>query len=191
MPNHNPLLNTGLRWLWITILFFIIDQITKQMAVDFFVTPGGRFEVMPFFNFTLAYNKGAAFSFLADQGGWQIIFFSSISSIVSIGLIYWLYTLPAKNRWLSISLCFILAGALGNLYDRLFVEKGVIDFIDLYFNSYRFPAFNIADSVIFIGAGMMLWDSFMNPQNESGNADKDEAAKKSSNGNRSSDSRKV
>lgn len=164
MLSKTPVLQTGLRWLWITVLFYIVDQVTKNMAVDYFVQPGGRFEVMPFFNFTLAYNKGAAFSFLADQGGWQVHFFSTISILVSLGLLYWLYTLPSKNRWLSISLSFILAGALGNLHDRLLVEQGVVDFIDWYYGSYHFPAFNIADAVIFLGAIMMLYDSFMHPQ---------------------------
>jgi signal peptidase II len=166
MPSRKPILETGLRWLWIVVLFFIIDQITKQMAVDYFVNPGDRFEVMPFFNFTLAYNKGAAFSFLADQGGWQVIFFTTVSSVVSIGLLYWLYTLPAKNRWLSISLCLILSGALGNLYDRVTLGM-VVDFIDWYYENYHFPAFNVADAVIFLGAAMMLYDSFMHPQDDS------------------------
>jgi len=165
MLNKTPLLQTGLRWFWIVIVFFIIDQVTKNMAVDYFVNPGGRVEVMPFFNFTLAYNKGAAFSFLANQGGWQVVFFTTVSSVVSIGLLYWLYTLPAKNRWLSIALCLILAGAVGNLYDRVMLGQ-VVDFIDWYYGDYHFPTFNIADSVILLGAAMMLYDSFMHPQDE-------------------------
>jgi len=163
MHSKPSIFDTGLRWLWIAVIFFIIDQVTKQMAVDFFVEEGGRFEVMPFFNFTLAYNPGAAFSFLADQGGWQVIFFASISSIVGVGLLYWLYTLPAKNWWLSISLSLIFSGAMGNLYDRVTLEK-VVDFIQLYYEDSYFPSFNVADSVIFLGAAMMLYDSFFNPQ---------------------------
>jgi len=166
MLNKTPFLQTGLRWLWIVIIFFIIDQITKQMAVEYFVYPGsGRVEVMPFFNFTLAYNKGAAFSFLANQGGWQVAFFTIVSSVVSLGLLYWLYTLPAKNRWLSIALCFILSGALGNLYDRVTLGM-VVDFIDWYYGDYHFPTFNVADSVILLGAAMMLYDSFMHPEDD-------------------------
>jgi signal peptidase II len=161
----NPLLQTGWRWLWIAVIFFIIDQVTKGIAVDYFVTPGGRFEVMPFFNFTLAYNKGAAFSFLADQGGWQVIFFSTVSSVVAIGILYWLYTLPAKNWWLGIALSLILGGAMGNLYDRLVLGQ-VVDFIDWYYQDYHFPAFNVADSVIFLGAFMMIYDSFKNPEEQ-------------------------
>ena len=172
-----PVLDTGLRWLWIAVVFFIIDQITKQIAVNYFVVPGGRFEVMPFFNFTLAYNKGAAFSFLANQDGWQVFFFASISTVVSIGLLYWLYTLSAKNRWLSIALCLIFSGAMGNLYDRVTLGQ-VVDFIDWYYGNYHFPAFNVADSVIFLGAAMMLYDSFMHPQQDQKTSSKKETAAK-------------
>jgi len=161
---HSPLFQTGLRWLWISVLFFILDQWSKQFAVSHLML-GEQFEVMPFFNFTLAYNKGAAFSFLADQDGWQVIFFTTISTVVSIGLLYWLYTLSAKNRWLSIALCLILSGAMGNLYDRITLGQ-VVDFIHWFYEDYHFPAFNIADSVIFLGAAMMIYDSFVNQPNE-------------------------
>ena len=152
---------TGLFWLWLTILFFIVDQVTKTIAVDYF-TEVGRYEtveVMPFFNFVLRYNTGAAFSFLADAGGWQVLFFSSIASLVSLGILYWMFTIPASNRWLGIALSLILAGALGNLYDRITLGK-VVDFIDWYYQNYHWPAFNIADAVIMLGAAMMLLDGF-------------------------------
>jgi len=176
MHKNEGILSTGLRWLWIAVIFFILDQVTKQMAVNYFVEQGGRYEVMPFFNFTLAYNPGAAFSFLANQGGWQVIFFSSISSIVGVGLLYWLYTLPAKNWWLSISLTFIFSGAMGNLYDRVTLGY-VVDFIDWYYGDKHFPAFNIADSVIFVGAAMMLYDSFFNPQENEKDSNKKTSSK--------------
>ena len=182
MPNDSTIkkpsfFDTGLRWIWIALIFFIVDQITKQVAVDYFVVEGGRFEVMPFFNFTLAYNKGAAFSFLANQGGWQVFFFATISTVVSIGLLYWLYTLKASNRWLSISLSLIFSGAMGNLYDRVTLGK-VVDFIDWHYASYHFPAFNVADAVIFLGAAMMLWDSFFHQQEENKSSSKKETASK-------------
>ena len=182
MPNDSAIkklsvFDTGLRWLWIALIFFIVDQITKQIAVDYFVVEGGRLEVMPFFNFTLAYNRGAAFSFLANQDGWQVFFFATISSVVSIGLLYWLYTLKASNRWLSISLSLIFSGAMGNLYDRVTLGK-VVDFIDWYYASYHFPAFNVADAVIFLGAAMMLWDSFFHQQEENKSSSKKETASK-------------
>lgn len=157
---NKPVLTTGMKWLWITVIFFILDQWTKQFAVSH-LNYREVFEVMPFFNFTLVYNEGAAFSFLANQGGWQVYFFTTVSSVVSLGLLFWLYTLDAKKEWwLSVSLSLILSGAMGNLYDRVTMGK-VVDFIDWYYGTYHFPAFNIADAVIFLGAAMMLWDSFV------------------------------
>ena len=161
-------LQTGLQWLWVTIIFIVVDQATKLYAVYYFnevVGVNAVVEVMPHFNFVLRYNPGAAFSFLADQGGWQVVFFSSVSILVSIALIIWLYSLSAKQKWLSLSLSFILAGAIGNLIDRIRIEK-VVDFIDWYYGSYHWPAFNIADSVIMLGAVMMLLDGFFNKVEE-------------------------
>ena len=167
-------MQTGLFWLWITVLFFVLDQWTKNLAVSYFVG-SDRYsvvEVMPYFNLVLRYNTGAAFSFLADQGGWQVYFFTSIASVVSLAILYWMYTLPAKNRWLSIALAFILAGAIGNLFDRIMLGK-VVDFIDWYYQDYHWPAFNIADAVIMLGAVMMIWDSFMHPQESDSNSNKE------------------
>ena len=160
-------METGLKWLWLTVIFLILDQVTKHIAVSYFNSIGvyETVEVMPFFNFVLRYNPGAAFSFLADAGGWQVAFFSTISIIVSLAIVYWMYTIPAKNRWLSCALALILAGALGNLYDRLMLGK-VVDFIDWYYESYHWPAFNIADGVIMLGAVMMLLDGFINPEDK-------------------------
>ncbi|TQV86402.1 signal peptidase II [Aliikangiella coralliicola] len=155
-------LQTGLQWLWLTILFFIVDQVTKHLAVAY-IEPYETIEVMPFFNLVIRYNPGAAFSFLADAGGWQVFFFSAVSILVSLGILYWMYTIPAAQKWLSCALALILAGALGNLYDRLTLGE-VVDFIDWYYQDYHWPAFNIADSVILLGAAMMLIDSFINPE---------------------------
>jgi len=156
----HSLMQSGFKWLWITLLFFIVDQYTKQLIVENF-TEREVLEIFPMFNLTLAYNRGAAFSFLANQDGWQVLFFTTISSVVSVILLWWLYTLNAKKDWwLSISLSLILSGAIGNLYDRITLEK-VVDFIDFYYASHHFPAFNVADSVIFLGAAMMIYDSFV------------------------------
>jgi len=151
---------SGLRWFWLAVIFLVLDQISKQYVVEHLYL-GERINLLPVFDFTLRYNTGAAFSLFADQGGWQVYFFTSISILVGGGLVYWLYTLPAKSWWLSIGLNLILAGALGNLYDRISMGK-VTDFILVYYQDWYFPAFNIADSVIFIGAMMMLYDSFAN-----------------------------
>jgi signal peptidase II len=168
LASHNlKPMQTGLQWLWLTVIFLVLDQVTKHLAVSYFNSVGvyETVEVMPFFNIILRYNPGAAFSFLADQGGWQVIFFSTVSIVISLAIIYWMYTISAKNRWLSIALALILAGALGNLYDRLLLGK-VVDFIDWYYEDYHWPAFNIADSVIMLGAVMMLLDGFINPENK-------------------------
>lgn len=175
-PHNLTPMQTGLKWLWLTVFFFVVDQVTKYLAVTH-IGDYETIEVMPYFNLVLRYNTGAAFSFLADQGGWQVIFFTVVSSVVSFGILYWMYTLPAKNRLLSIALALILAGALGNLYDRVTLGK-VVDFIDWYYESYHWPAFNIADSVIMLGAAMMLFDSFFGQdeqkksQSEAGNNEK-------------------
>jgi len=166
-PHQLTPLQTGLKWLWLTVIFLLLDQLTKYLAVTY-IQPHESIEVMPFFNLVIRYNPGAAFSFLADQGGWQIVFFSAISGLVSLGILYWLYTIPAKNRWLSIALSLILAGAIGNLYDRLTLGK-VVDFIDWYYGAYHWPAFNIADSVILLGAVMMLLDGFFGTQERNSN----------------------
>lgn len=163
MPDNKlAVTQTGLQWLWLTILFLVIDQVTKHLAVAH-IQPYETIEVMPFFNLVIRYNPGAAFSFLANEDGWQVIFFSTVSIVVSLGILYWMYTIPAKSRWLACALAFILAGALGNLYDRLTLGE-VVDFIDWYYGEYHWPAFNIADSVIMLGAVMMVIDGFLNTE---------------------------
>ncbi|WP_144393283.1 signal peptidase II [Pleionea sediminis] len=156
----NKAWNSGLRWIWITIVVFIIDQWTKVWATGA-LGQGQIIEVMPHFDFRLAHNYGAAFSFLADAGGWQVWALAAFALAVSVGLIVWLYRLKAEYRWLSITLCFILGGALGNVYDRISYGY-VIDFIDWYVakDGYHWPAFNIADSAVFVGAMMLLIDAF-------------------------------
>jgi signal peptidase II len=111
----------------------------------------------------LAHNSGAAFSFLANQGGWQRWFFAGIALVVSVALVIWLKKLPRSNRWLAIALALILGGAIGNVYDRI-VLGHVVDFLDVYWGRAHFPAFNIADSAITVGAIMMGIDVIKNPK---------------------------
>jgi len=173
-------MQTGLQWHWVTLFFFILDQATKHYAVYYFSEVVGRYdvvEVMPYFNFVLRYNPGAAFSFLADQGGWQVFFFSGISILVSIALIIWLYSIPAKQKQLSLALTLILAGALGNLYDRIVIGE-VVDFIDWYYGDYHWPAFNIADAVIMLGAALMLLDGFFAKDESDDESAKSKSSKK-------------
>jgi len=155
---------TGLKWLWLTLVCLIADQITKHLvasSMDLYQS----INVLPFFNITYVHNLGAAFSFLADQGGWQRWFFSAIAAIASLVFTVWLAKTPKNNRFLCIAFALMLSGALGNLTDRLLFGY-VIDFLDFYVSNHHWPAFNIADSMIFIGAILMIIDSFKNPENK-------------------------
>jgi len=147
-----------LRWLWLGVLVLVLDQATKYLAVsglDLHVPVA----VLPSLNLTLTYNAGAAFSLLGDAGGWQRWFFSAVSIGVSAGIVVWLHRLPREAGWLACSLALVLGGALGNLVDRIRIGA-VVDFIDLYHASWHWPAFNVADSAISIGAVMLLVSAF-------------------------------
>ena len=147
------------QFLWLGISFFVIvtDQLTKTWATDN-LPFAQSVALTPFLNFTLLHNTGAAFSFLADAGGWQRWFFIGLAAIISIGLFIWILRLSAKQRWLGIALALILGGAIGNLIDRI-IYGYVIDFIDFYYQQWHWPAFNIADSAISIGVFMLLIDA--------------------------------
>ena len=150
-----------LHWLWLTLLIIILDQLSKQVA-SAMLQLYQPIPVMPLFNFTLAHNYGAAFSFLSDAGGWQRYALAIVALVTSIGITVWLKRLPKDDPWMAVSLSLILGGAIGNLYDRV-VLGYVVDFLDFYWNVSHFPAFNIADSAITIGAVMMLIDLIRNP----------------------------
>lgn len=156
-----------LKWLWLSLAIIVIDQITKWSVV-FTLEYGEQVAVFPTFNLTHVYNTGAAWSFLADAGGWQRWFFSVIGIGVSAVLVVWLRRMPRADVWLAIAVALILGGAVGNLIDRVFLGH-VIDFLDFYWppadswNARHFPAFNIADSGITVGAVMMIIDMIRNP----------------------------
>lgn len=144
-----------LKWLWLSGVVILIDQVTKVVA-DKTLSLHEYIPVIPgFFNWTLAYNEGAAFSFLDDAGGWQRWFFTALALVVSIVLILWLKRMQSHERWSAIALSLIIGGAIGNLIDRL-IYGHVIDFIDWYYQNYHWPAFNIADSAIFLGAALLI-----------------------------------
>jgi signal peptidase II len=147
-------------WLWISAVVIVLDQITKQAIESRFVF-GESLTITSFFNLVLAYNKGAAFSFLADAGGWQKWFFTFISVAASILIIY-LLRKHSTEKLFSFALAFILGGALGNLIDRILYGH-VIDFVQVHGAGYYFPAFNIADSAITLGAILLIWQSFQKP----------------------------
>jgi signal peptidase II len=147
------------RWLWLAIVVVIVDQGTKMLAEHLLVLHEPR-AVFPSFNFFLTYNTGAAFSFLRDAGGWQRWLFAGISTAVGIFIAVWLLRIPSRQRWLACALALVLGGAVGNLIDRLFRSGGgVVDFIDVYYGTWHWPAFNIADSAISIGAVMLVWSA--------------------------------
>lgn len=144
--------------LFFIVIIILLDQWTKYIAVTH-LAYAQPVSVLPVLNWTLLYNYGAAFSFLSDAGGWQRWLFTIISSVVSIGFLVWLFFMP-KAQWLMRwSLTFVIAGALGNLIDRMLLGY-VVDFISVYWQQNYFPAFNLADSAITFGAGLMIVDAF-------------------------------
>ena len=147
------------RWYVVAIVLLIADQLAKYTITQNFLY-GEYINIFPGLGFTLVHNTGAAFSFLSDAGGWQRWLFLIISLAASIVLIVWLYRLKASQFFLSTSLALILGGALGNLYDRIFLGY-VIDFIDFYYGMYHWPVFNIADASITLGAVFLIFESFL------------------------------
>lgn len=147
------------RWLGLSALIIIIDQISKQWISGHF-SYGEVLPVTGFFNLVLAHNKGAAFSMLSDAGGWQRWMFSAIALIASIW-ITWLLRRHPQQKLFCFALSMVLGGALGNLIDRISYGY-VVDFLDFHWSGHHFPAFNAADSAITCGAALLLLDSFTN-----------------------------
>ncbi len=135
-------------------LIAVLDQITKIWA-DTTLAMYEQIPITGFFNITKAYNYGAAFSFLDNEGGWQRWFFTLISLVVSIVLCVWLYRMKRAEKWLSLSISLILGGAIGNLIDRAWYGY-VVDFIQVYWQTSYFPSFNIADAAISCGTVLLL-----------------------------------
>lgn len=145
---------TGLRWLWVSVVLIIVDHLSKAWVAQHLIFQE-PIRVLPFFNLTLAYNTGAAFSFLNSAAGWQNIFFTLLAFVVSLFLLVWLSRVRVTERWLSIGLCLILGGALGNAWDRLTLHY-VIDFLSFHWGDWHFAIFNIADAGISVGAFMLF-----------------------------------
>ncbi|MFA5531227.1 MAG: signal peptidase II [Thiohalomonadaceae bacterium] len=153
-----------MRWLWLSALVVVIDQVTKTLASNL-LNLYEAVPVLPGLNLTLMHNTGAAFSFLSEEGGWQRWFFAAIALVVSTLLVLWLRRLPAAQRWLHIAIALVIGGAIGNVWDRV-VLGYVVDFIDVYAGRWHWPAFNVADSAITVGAVMLLRDAFRHPEPE-------------------------
>jgi signal peptidase II len=152
-------------WCYFSLSAFIVilDLWTKYLASTHLeyavpVPIYTLFDSLTGFNLTLLHNTGAAFSFLAGEGGWQRWFFIILAITVSIGLSYWLTKLK-DDPWVALSVSLILGGAIGNLYDRATLGY-VVDFLHFYWGDYHFPAFNFADTAISIGAALMVLDIF-------------------------------
>ncbi|MCW8869168.1 MAG: signal peptidase II [Proteobacteria bacterium] len=152
----------GLVWLWLSVLVFIADQVTKYWATQS-LTLYVPEKITGFFNLTLLHNKGIAFSLLANQPGWQRWFILIMASVIVIWLLIWLFNSSSQLKLHNISLALVIGGALGNIYDRA-VLGYVVDFIQLHYNDYYWPAFNIADSAITVGAVLLIIDTLFRKQ---------------------------
>ncbi len=152
---------TPLVWLWLSLLVALLDQLTKAWATAHleFNQPVA---VLPFFDLRLLHNTGAAWSLLATAGGWQRWFLSGLAILVSGILVIWLSRIKHQQLWLACALALVLGGALGNVVDRIMYGY-VVDFIDIYYQQWHWPAFNIADSAISVGAVMLLIDALRKP----------------------------
>ncbi|MGD9945154.1 MAG: signal peptidase II [Burkholderiaceae bacterium] len=145
-------------WLALASLILLLDQATKELVERLF-SFGERLPVLPgLFDLTLLYNRGAAFSFLAGASGWQRWFFTALGLVAAV-VIVWLLRRHAGQRMFAIGLALILGGALGNVLDRV-VRGHVVDFLLWYWRDYYWPAFNVADSAIFVGAMLLIIDEF-------------------------------
>lgn len=153
----------------IVIGIVLLDQFSKRYMSELLqlCVPGSceSIEILPVFQLTLLHNSGAAFSFLDDAGGWQRWFLVAVSSGVSIFIAIWLRRVWRQEKLLSFGLALILGGALGNLIDRAFVGY-VVDFLVVHYQDAYFPAFNVADSAVSVGAGLLILEMFMNPANK-------------------------
>ena len=150
---------SGWRWLPLAALVLVLDQVSQAWIVSH-MAYGGIHTLLPVLDITLRYNRGAAWSMLDSASGWQRWLFSGLAVVVGIGLVFWLRRLDGhRQKLLCLSLTLILAGALGNLIDRL-LQGQVVDFILAHWNDAQFPAFNVADSAITVGAALMLLEAF-------------------------------
>ena len=147
-----------LKWLWLSAIALVLDQWSK-IAIDGSMRLYESIALIPGFNLTHVHNTGAAFSFLSEAGGWQRWFFAGMAGLISVVLTVWLYRLKKHETLLAVALSLVLGGAIGNLIDR--VAYGyVIDFLDVYYQTWHWPAFNVADMAICLGVFLMLLESF-------------------------------
>lgn len=149
---HEP--GKAMRWLWLSLLLLFVDQASKYLASTM-LAHGESVPAAPFFNWVHRHNTGAAFSFLADVGGWQQPLFIGLALVISILLVYWLWRSPRVLSY-RLALSAILGGALGNVADRLRLGY-VEDFLDFHYAQWHWPSFNLADVWIFLGVAIFIW----------------------------------
>ena len=146
-----------LRWLWLSAAIIVADQVTKWLAVKTLIGQPPVIVIPGFFDLTLVYNTGAAFGFLRNAGGWQNAFFIAVAMIVAMFLVSMLRRLSSQDIQSAVAFTLILGGAVGNVIDRL--RQGyVVDFVHWFYGDWHWPAFNIADSAITIGAVLLVLD---------------------------------
>jgi signal peptidase II len=165
-PASLPATGPWHRWLWLALAVLVVDWGTKRAILAQF-RPGEELPVLPFFSLVLAFNPGAAFSFLAGEPGWQRWFFTIIAIVASI-VIVWLLRRGGTVLFCA-GLALILGGAVGNLWDRLTIGQ-VVDFLLFHWRGWSYPAFNAADSAITVGAALLIIDSFRHPSGAKGKA---------------------
>lgn len=150
----------------LALTIVVLDQLTKGWA-ESALSYAQPVTILPVLDFTLLYNTGAAFSFLSEAGGWQRWFFTVLSTVVSVVLAVWIARLGNSQRLLAFAIGCILGGAIGNLWDRVALGH-VVDFISVHWNDSYFPAFNLADSAITLGAGLLILDVLIHPEQDGG-----------------------
>ena len=150
------------RWLGLSVVIVIVDLLTKYWASHSLIY-GQPVEVLPVLNWTLLHNTGAAFSFLANAGGWQRWFLILVSFVVSIVLLAMLIRSTSKSRFETLGLALVLGGAVGNLWDRITLGY-VVDFVQVHWDEHYFPAFNVADSAITVGVMALLLSALFSPK---------------------------
>jgi signal peptidase II len=161
MARHKNAFNSGSGvWLWlgVALIIFLLDQLTKIAIVGAFQL-GETLPMTSFFNLVRVHNPGAAFSFLADAGGWQRWFFTGLGVVAALVMVY-LLRMHAGQTLFCLALSLLLGGAVGNVVDRVLYSH-VIDFLDFYYGTWHFPAFNVADSAISLGAGLLILDELL------------------------------
>jgi signal peptidase II len=156
------------KWLGIAAAIVVVDQLVKYVVVQYFASHP-PFAVTSFFNLLLVYNSGAAFSFLSDAAGWQRGFFIAVAAVAVAWIVYLLRKYP-RQRLFAFALSLVLAGAVGNVIDRILIGA-VIDFLDFHAFGYHWPAFNVADSAITCGAILLVWDALRGDRSRAGTAE--------------------